>query len=107
MRGWSLASNCLDILVSENKVLCHPSSVDSLSTAAGQEDHVSMGGFAARKALSVVRNVEKGQVLKNALRTGKERVAVLGCSSCRLQGHKLLYGPRVRCSRQNANVFMY
>ena len=61
--GWSLEFNCLG-LVSENKVLCHPSSVDSLSTAAGQEDHVSMGGFAARKALSVVRNVEKGQVLK-------------------------------------------
>ena len=52
------------ISVSENKVLCHPSSVDSLSTAAGQEDHVSMGGFSARKALSVVRNVEKGQVFK-------------------------------------------
>jgi len=46
--------------VSENKVLCHPSSVDSLSTSAGQEDHVSMGGFSARKALKVVENVEKG-----------------------------------------------
>ena len=61
--GSSQASNWLEILVSENKVLCHPSSVDSLSTAAGQEDHVSMGGFSARKALSVVRNVEKGQIL--------------------------------------------
>lgn len=39
--------------VSENKVLCHPSSVDSLSTSAAQEDHVSMGGFSARKALMV------------------------------------------------------
>ena len=47
------------ILVSENKTLCHPASVDSLSTSAGTEDHVSMGGFAARKALQVVRNVEK------------------------------------------------
>jgi len=45
--------------VSENKTLCHPASVDSLSTSAGTEDHVSMGGFAARKALQVVRNVEK------------------------------------------------
>lgn len=36
-------------LVSENKGLCHPSSVDSLSTSAGQEDHVSMGGWSARK----------------------------------------------------------
>ena len=47
------------IVVSENKTLCHPASVDSLSTSAGTEDHVSMGGFAARKALQVVRNVEK------------------------------------------------
>ncbi|KXJ15900.1 histidine ammonia-lyase [Exaiptasia diaphana] len=46
-------------LVSENKVLCHPSSVDSLTTSAGQEDHVSMGGFSARKVLNVVENVEK------------------------------------------------
>lgn len=47
-------------LVSENKVLCHPSSVDSLSTSAGTEDHVSMGGFSARKAVKVVENVERG-----------------------------------------------
>lgn len=45
-------------LVSENKVLCHPSSVDSISTSAGQEDHVSMGGWSARKALKVIDNVE-------------------------------------------------
>ena len=45
-------------LVSENKVLVHPSSTDSLSTSAAKEDHVSMGGFAARKALEVVSHVE-------------------------------------------------
>ena len=45
--------------VSENKVLTHPSSVDSISTSAGTEDHVSMGGFSARKALEVVRHVEQ------------------------------------------------
>ncbi|PWA24837.1 hypothetical protein CCH79_00010212 [Gambusia affinis] len=43
----------------ENKVLCHPSSVDSLSTSAATEDHVSMGGWAARKALRVVEHVEQ------------------------------------------------
>ncbi len=41
------------------QVLCHPSSVDSLSTSAAQEDHVSMGGMSARKALAVVKNVER------------------------------------------------
>ena len=49
------------VLVSENKVLCHPASVDSLSTSAGTEDHVSMGGYAARKALIVVEHVEQGK----------------------------------------------
>lgn len=46
--------------VSENKVLCHPSSVDSLTTSAGTEDHVSMGGFSARKCVTVVEHVEHG-----------------------------------------------
>ena len=55
---FSFATFCI-FTVSENKTLCHPASVDSLSTSAGTEDHVSMGGFAARKALQVVRNVEK------------------------------------------------
>lgn len=46
-------------LVSENKVLCHPSTADSIPTSCGQEDHVSMATFAARKALTVIENVEK------------------------------------------------
>jgi histidine ammonia-lyase len=45
-------------LVSENKVLAHPASVDSIPTSAGQEDHVSMGPIAARQASAIVRSVE-------------------------------------------------
>jgi len=56
--GFMIAHCTAASLVSENKVLCHPASVDSLSTSAGTEDHVSMGGFAARKVLTVVENVE-------------------------------------------------
>lgn len=56
--GFMIAHCTAASLVSENKVLCHPASVDSISTSAAQEDHVSMGGFAARKALKVVENVE-------------------------------------------------
>lgn len=44
-------------LVSENKVLAHPASVDSIPTSADQEDHVSMGPAAARQARDVVGNV--------------------------------------------------
>jgi histidine ammonia-lyase len=46
-------------LVSENKVLAHPASVDSIPTSANQEDHVSMGPIAARQARDVVRNTER------------------------------------------------
>jgi histidine ammonia-lyase len=46
-------------LVSENKVLCHPASVDSIPTSLGQEDHVSMGSISALKLLGVLRNVER------------------------------------------------
>jgi len=56
--GFMIAHCTAAALVSENKTLCHPASVDSISTSAAKEDHVSMGGWAARKALSVVENVE-------------------------------------------------
>ncbi len=45
-------------LVSENKILCHPASVDSIPSALGQEDHVSMGSIAGTKAWRVVNHVE-------------------------------------------------
>ncbi len=46
-------------LVSENKVLCHPASVDSIPTSADKEDHVSMGPIAARKARKVIYHVQR------------------------------------------------
>src|SRR5439155_7100914 len=45
-------------LVSENKALCHPASVDSIPTSAGQEDHVSMGNASGLKAWQVLENAE-------------------------------------------------
>ncbi len=46
-------------LASENKVLAHPASADSIPTSANQEDHVSMGSVAARHARSVLEHVER------------------------------------------------
>ncbi|NCI46446.1 histidine ammonia-lyase [Sediminibacterium soli] len=46
-------------IVSENKQLCTPASVDSISSSNNQEDHVSMGANAATKCLRVISNVEK------------------------------------------------
>lgn len=45
-------------LVSENKVLAHPASVDSITSSLGQEDHVSMGSISALKLLEIYQNVE-------------------------------------------------
>jgi histidine ammonia-lyase len=55
--GLMMAQVTAASLVSENKILCHPASVDSIPTEANQEDHVSMGPIAARKAREVVRHV--------------------------------------------------
>jgi histidine ammonia-lyase len=54
--GFMVAHTTAASLVSENKTLAHPASVDTISTWGGQEDHVSMGMWGARKALRVVEN---------------------------------------------------
>jgi histidine ammonia-lyase len=62
-------------LVSENKVLAHPASVDSIPTSAGQEDHVSMGNAAGLKAWQVLANCES--VLAIELLAGAQGVEFL------------------------------
>ncbi len=56
--GMMIAQVAAAALASENKSLAHPASVDTIPTSANQEDHVSMGVTAARKARSIVDNVE-------------------------------------------------
>ncbi|MBK8251892.1 MAG: histidine ammonia-lyase [Polyangiaceae bacterium] len=55
--GFMIAQVTAAALVSENKVFCHPASVDSIPTSAAREDHVSMGSISARKLGTVVENV--------------------------------------------------
>ena len=57
--GFMIPQYVAAALVSENKVLAHPASVDSIPTSAGQEDHVSMGNAAGLKALQVLENAER------------------------------------------------
>ena len=57
--GFMIAQVTAVDLIGEMRVLSHPASVDSITTSANQEDHVSMGLAAARKALRVVRCVER------------------------------------------------
>jgi histidine ammonia-lyase len=57
--GFMISQVVSAALVSENKVLCHPASVDSIPSSAGKEDHVSMGSISARKLPRVVENVRR------------------------------------------------
>lgn len=57
--GFMIVQYSAASLVSENKVLAHPASVDSIPSSANQEDHVSMGTIAARKARAILDNTRK------------------------------------------------
>ncbi len=56
--GLMIAQYTAASLVSENKVLAHPASVDSIPTSANQEDHNSMGSIAAQKCYRIMQNLE-------------------------------------------------
>jgi len=55
--GFMIPQYTAACLVSENKVLAHPASVDSITSSGNKEDHVSMGTTAARKLLEIIKNV--------------------------------------------------
>lgn len=57
--GLMIAQYTAASLVSENKVLCHPASVDSIPTSANQEDHNSLGSISSRHSFEVLNNTEK------------------------------------------------
>lgn len=57
--GFMMVQYTAAALVSENKTLCHPASVDTIPSSRGQEDHVSMGAWGARKLAAVVENAER------------------------------------------------
>jgi histidine ammonia-lyase len=62
--GFMIPQYVAAALVSENKVLCHPASVDSIPTSAGQEDHVSMGNVSGLKAWQVLANCERALAIE-------------------------------------------
>jgi histidine ammonia-lyase len=62
--GFMIPQYVAAALVSENKVLCHPASIDSIPTSAGQEDHVSMGNAAGLKAWQVLANCESAVAIE-------------------------------------------
>jgi histidine ammonia-lyase len=57
--GFMITQYAAAALVSENKILAHPASVDSIPSSANQEDHVSMGTIAARKGRDIIENIQR------------------------------------------------
>jgi histidine ammonia-lyase len=62
--GFMIAQVASASLVSENKILSHPASVDSIPSSAGKEDHVSMGSVSARKLRQIVENVRSSLAIE-------------------------------------------
>jgi histidine ammonia-lyase len=62
--GFMIAQVASASVVSENKVLAHPASVDSIPSSAGREDHVSMGSISARKLAQVIDNVRSSLAIE-------------------------------------------
>ncbi len=94
--GLMIAQVAAASLASENKILAHPASVDTIPTSANQEDHVSMGVTAARKAVDIAANVESVLALEwlcaaqarefhKELRAGKGAEAAYACLRTRVQ----------------------
>ncbi|MBU6153609.1 MAG: histidine ammonia-lyase [Bdellovibrionales bacterium] len=74
--GFMIVQVAAASIVSENKTLCHPASVDTIPTSADKEDHVSMGAWAARKCLKVIQNVRR--VLAMEVLAGAQGLDLLG-----------------------------
>ena len=99
--GYMIAQYTAAALVSENKVLCHPASVDSIPSSGDQEDHVSMGMTAALKALDVLGNAQNGARHRGRLRGAGDRPA--GAAEARPRYRRRAgRDPRVRADARRA-----
>jgi len=70
--GFMIAQYTAASLVSKNKILCHPASVDSIESSNGQEDHVSMGSIAGVKLVEVIKNIHS--ILSIELMTASQAI---------------------------------
>jgi histidine ammonia-lyase len=88
--GFMIAQYAAAALVSENKTLAHPASVDSIPSSANQEDHVSMGTIAARKARSVLENATRVIAIE----------VLAACQAVDLRGGAARLSPRTRAAHE-------
>lgn len=99
--GLMLAQYTAASLVSENKVWAHPSSVDSIPTSANQEDHVSMGTTAGRKAHTILHNT--AQVLGIELICGAQAADLVGPEKLSAAGRTVYQFVRDRVASWDAD----
>lgn len=85
--GFMIVQYSAASLVSENKVLAHPSSVDSIPSSANQEDHVSMGNHASRKCTDIINNVYK--VVSMELLTALQAIDLVDSSRLSSRTHQI------------------
>ncbi len=91
--GFMITQYTAAALATENKVLAHPASVDTIPTSANVEDHVSMGNTAALKATQIVENVE--HILAIELLAAAQGIDF----------RRKIYGPNARLGRGTAPVY--
>ncbi len=103
--GFMIPQYSAAAIVSQNKQLCTPASVDTIESSQGQEDHVSMGANAAVKALSIVENLEK--VLAIELMTACQAIEFREAEKTSPALHKLLKAFREKVSFVQDDKVMY
>jgi histidine ammonia-lyase len=93
-------------LASENRALAHPASVDNIPTAANQEDHVSMGGVAARKARDIATNLQNVLAIECLCAAqGVDFVGVDKCGTGTRRAHQVLRTVVPWLSGDRARIF--
>jgi histidine ammonia-lyase len=93
-------------LASENRALAHPASVDNIPTAANQEDHVSMGPIAARKARDIAKNLENVLAIECLCAAqGLDFVGVEKCGRGTRRAHEIVRSAVAWLSDDRARIF--
>lgn len=103
--GFMIVQYAAASMVSENKVYAHPASVDSIPSSANQEDHVSMGTTAARKALMILDNAQR--VLAIELMTAAQAMTFREEEKMASATHAVYKTIRRRVAPVTKDVIMY
>jgi histidine ammonia-lyase len=103
--GFMIVQYAIAAVASKNKTLCTPSSVDTIDSSQGQEDHVSMGANAVVKLLEIVKNIEK--ILAVELMTACQALEFRGAEKTSPLLYKIFQDFRKQVSFIDEDVLMH